>query len=209
MKKIFLLIRGQRKGPFSLEEIRRQLDSGEVGIFDVVEADGRRITLQEILPAEESITVPTIRPAPPTAPPPPAEVASAGGAWGGPPPPPLQGRGYPSAPRTAFCRACGQPVMASSVICPGCGSPTVNSSNLSPPPLSAGPQKSPTGFIVAGYICAFLAFLFPLPLGLPAVLIGATNLVKGRVVHGIATIMIATILGIFGWLVGWAALEQM
>ncbi|NBR63878.1 MAG: DUF4339 domain-containing protein, partial [Verrucomicrobia bacterium] len=52
MKKMHLVIRGERKGPFTLEEIQRQLDSGEVGLFDVVETDGRRVTLQEILPEE-------------------------------------------------------------------------------------------------------------------------------------------------------------
>jgi len=188
MKKIFLLIRDQRKGPFSLEEIRRQLDSGEVGIFDVVEADGRRTTLQEILPAEERIAVPAIRLAPPTAPPPPAEVAPSGGTWGGPPPPPLQGRGYPSAPSTAFCRACGQSVMASSVICPSCGSPTGSSSYLPQPP----PPTAPHGYARAGFTKSRVAYVL---LGLFLGFFGIHNFYAGYTSKGVTQLLITLLIG--------------
>ena len=98
----------------------------------------------------------------------------------------------------AFCRTCGKHIRDEAVICPLCGVPT-----------EVQKIKSPTGVIVAGYICAFLALFFPLPLGLPAVLIGATNIFKGSTGHGIAQISIAVLLGIIGFIIGMAAFARM
>ncbi|NCY22826.1 DUF4339 domain-containing protein [bacterium] len=85
-----LVIRGERKGPFTLEEIQRQLDSGEVGLFDVVETDGRRVTLQEILPEETRSFLPESEPALSAIPPPPPRPPNSGKTpqWNRPPPPP-------------------------------------------------------------------------------------------------------------------------
>ncbi len=123
MKKMHLVIRGERKGPFTLEEIQRQLDSGEVGLFDVVETDGRRVTLQEILPEQTRPSLPESRQVPPFLPPPPPPDPGKTPEWSRPPPPQAQ----PPAAKSVFCRFCAQPVMVSSVICPGCGSPTGSS----------------------------------------------------------------------------------
>lgn len=90
MKKIYLMVRGEKKGPFTLEQIRQQLASGEASLFDVVESEGRRLTLQEILPPETS--PPALEPAPKALgkpiPPTPASPSPPAPGWSSAPQPP-------------------------------------------------------------------------------------------------------------------------
>lgn len=158
MKKMHLVIRGERKGPFTLEEIQRQLDSGEVGLFDVVETDGRRVTLQEILPEQTRPSLPESRQVPPFLPPPPLPEAGKTPEWSRPPPPPPQAQ--PPAAKSVFCRFCAQPVMASSVICPQCGSPTGSSGQFPSMPRPTASLPHPTWEVSKSRMAYILLGLF-------------------------------------------------
>lgn len=69
-------------------------------------------------------------------------------------------------------------------------------------------SQSPTGLIVAGYICSILALLcFPPVLGLAGFVIGIVNLTKGSTGHGVAQIVLAVVCGGIGMVVGAAMMS--
>jgi len=64
-------------------------------------------------------------------------------------------------------------------------------------------EKSSTGLISAGYICAFLALLIVPPfLGLAGLIIGIVNLTKGNTGHGITQIILSAVCAIIGMQIG-------
>ena len=59
--------------------------------------------------------------------------------------------------------------------------------------------------IVAGYVlCALSLFIFPIPIGLAAFVIGIVNTAKGKSGHGIAQILLSLSCALVGVVVGGA-----
>lgn len=180
MKKMHLVIRGERKGPFTLEEIRRQLDCGEVGLFDVVETDGRRVTLQEILPEEmrspagERPSAPPRLPVDDRPPPPvpqlPRDPLSS--APYRPPPPPPPASSLPWQPSVYQPAAITEPLAIWSFIlglcavlgspfCCGCilGIPSVICGHLAISKIDKTPGLAGRGLAVAGLVLGYIGII--------------------------------------------------
>ena len=95
-----------------------------------------------------------------------------------------------------FCKKCGLQLDTEAVICVKCGVPTENF-------IPTSKKESGKGLIPMGYICAVMSVLFiPLLFGFAGIVVGIVNLVKDRVGHGIAQILLSGICALFGTYLG-------